>query len=440
MEDVPLYEIFSIRFLRDRMVQGQKLKLPPALRTILCTDTGRQRSWKSSLKTTYEVLDQTWTALEAEKNQTSKKQARLQQLKIPYLLHMKKMETLSSSAEVVRIEQLLLTSGIKHTPDYQKGILTTGLISLEQLVELFTQTRGIDDDHRMYILPAQRYLLIQSIFEPLIESLIFIDLAQRDAPPPQKEPTPSDESGGGGGKGTGTGTGLREQPLDKHISALEEVITQKKEEARKQEQNKPSKQLSSLFNATEFSKEDVQFYHQVKENFKKQLEEFTEFLYHQLEQIDWTETIEWEAAKKGKLETKAANKAITTDPLGIDISKKFLYERPVSHWEINTAFKQLHVMLMIDISGSTKSFKGTKGITNGLTTIIITALKLVEERIQQLLQTSNKFIDFDVVLYGDGIGFSTMDNLHYQKMNHEEKAALINKKIVYLSGGTDDAI
>jgi hypothetical protein len=95
-------------------------------------------------------------------------------------------------------------------------------------------------------------------------------------------------------------------------------------------------------------------------------------------------------------------------------------------------------MLMVDISGSTESFKGKKGMSNGLTTIMLTALKLVEDKIQALLATSEHFINFDVVLYGDEIGFSTMENALYQKMNHEEKVALINKKIATLSGGTDD--
>ncbi|MDR0607953.1 MAG: hypothetical protein LBG52_06530 [Candidatus Peribacteria bacterium] len=445
MEEIPQYKIFSTHFLRDKMVQGQKIILPPQLRQILLTDTGGQRSWKSSLQQTFQLLKQTQTEMETnlkdEKNLTPKRQARLKQLKTPYLLHMHTIEDLSQPAALRKIEQLLLTSGIKETPDYQKGMLTTGLLSLEQLVHLFTQTRGIDDDHRMYILPAQRYLLIQAIFEPIIESLIFMDLAQRDAPPPKKNNNNADKKKRGKktGEGKETGEGVFEQSLEEKIATLKKIIDEKKEKARQQEKDRPKKPLYALFNSTDFTQADVECYHQIKENFKHHIQTFTEFLYKQLEQMDWTEHLEWETAKKGKWNTPAAHKAITQDPIGLDIHKKFLYQRPSSHWEINTTFKQLHIMLMVDISGSTDSFKGTKGITNGLTTIIITALKLVEERIQQLLQTREKFINFDVVLYADGIGFSTMDNPHYQKMNHEEKAALINKKIIHLSGGTDDA-
>jgi hypothetical protein len=313
MKKKSLPSLFARHFLRDKMVKGQKLYLPPQIHDILYSDQGSQRSRKSSLQQTHHILKQAWETTKTQKNLTPKKQARLKQLEIPYMLHLQHLEMLLSHPQ--DIVDILLTSGLKVLPGYQKGLLSATTLSLDSLVSLFTQTKGIDDNHRMYILPAQRYRIIQAIFEPIVESLIFLELLQSDEPPKEKG---SGKKEKGSGEGSGDG-GVFEKPLDpsleNDIDTLKGLLEKKKAEALAREQAKTTYPLEALFNTPDLTPSDVTFYQEVKKNFMPQTVALAEFLYHQLEHIDRKEQTEIVPTKRGKFDIATANKAIANDPL-----------------------------------------------------------------------------------------------------------------------------
>jgi hypothetical protein len=63
-----------------------------------------------------------------------------------------------------------------------KDTIISWILSLEDIVELFTITKWQDFDHRLVVTPDKRYEIIWKIFEPIIVTFILMTLLDEDIP------------------------------------------------------------------------------------------------------------------------------------------------------------------------------------------------------------------------------------------------------------------
>lgn len=172
---IPDYTAISYYFLRKKMVPDQDIVLSDNLNQILFSENGRNRTWYQSLKQLKEVFDK---EVENAKNSTDPEtKKRYEKIKQAIVRQTISLNELINNRDYPKT---LLSKALKSLSQYDTSKISSWNISLEQIIDLFTASRGWDDWHILCILPDLRYQIYESIFDPIIRTLILIHCLHMD--------------------------------------------------------------------------------------------------------------------------------------------------------------------------------------------------------------------------------------------------------------------
>jgi hypothetical protein len=152
------------------MVRDQKILLPEDLENILFKQGGRKRPWKESYTQTFQLL--TREIEKAERSSDPKIQETYQKLRSA--LDRQEMKLQASAHQQDLISSVC--NEIKKSGKWDTSSMNPVTISLYDIIQLLNISKGQDHDHQLCVMPSLRYRLYEGIFEPILETLVLVDI------------------------------------------------------------------------------------------------------------------------------------------------------------------------------------------------------------------------------------------------------------------------
>ena len=465
----PLFEAFPYYFLRGYMVTDQKIKLPDVIESILFSkETWKPLPWSMSIKKLREVFK---AKIEEAKNWNNPRYAKFeknlieQMSRLNVLLSPEKVAKINTKLKVALLDPLLPWTVIRlswwrEKTKWKDQFIST-VLSLEDIVGLFTVTMGKENDHRLVVSPARRYDIISEIFEPIMTTFILMALLDKDLPKKKKKQGKGKWEGQWGGWGWWGGWGGLQEwedseewedwedwewedwELEGKIKDLKDAIDYKKkkeeEQKRKDEAKKTNRSLSDILKNHGFTEEDaknaIKSLNKITQNFKWEIVEFTEILKEELKQLELDFEKKIVLARKWKRTNyDSVVKKLWEHFDDMDISRERIYEKKKVQEALQQEFKKLVFYFMLDVSWSTMSLRGDNWMLNWTAIALAIALHNVEQDIRDLIWDPDYSIPIKFVIYSNWASLITC------KFNSfDEMLAEANYDIVCGSWWTSDA-
>lgn len=447
---------FSYFFLRGFMVKDQKIILPDQVENIIFRTNERTslNNWSRSIEIIINNMKKYFNDI--EKSDNSDFVDRCSKLKGAYLSTVYSLEEILQSKD--KIEKLLFAA-LKKTNTTNR--LSVGSLSLWQIVELFTLSSWKDIRHSLDISPHLRYEIIKSIFLPIYEWLLLMDLLTQDIKNKDDENAEWewddwewewDENtdweweleNNNIKPNWSSDWQIHESPnIDERLKILEELEDLEKEKEMQKLIKKQVDQskfgVNSILWWSDVWEVWKQILSHISSEYAKWIEELVDFFIQELLVLDKEEQIIEFSAKKWKPNIGKLINYIAKDPGFSEIDKQRFYDKKESIEKITETLKKIDITFVIDISGSVDVFKWREWMMNIVTTIMFAVFNHIESHIQNLINDPNYKIPVNFVLYWDGIPYSSM-NSKYTNSQSSIRMAEMNEKIISLTWWTNDTV
>lgn len=448
---IQLSDQLPYSLLRSAMVEDQKIILDPKIMKLFFKDNYEElmHTWKENknyrkpVKESLRSLKEEMTKYieELKESWDEKILKRIEMFEVVYNEHIQKI---NRNILAFKNSEEALFKAIQRT---KSRAVNKHNISLIDLSHFFYYSKWYWDEHRLDIMPGERYEIIESTFEIIQKWLILMDLLKSDI---------KNKKGGGKWKKekgnweewswSSNDEELHESPsLENRIKELEwmikkqqseedfkESIRSQREEAEKALQEIKEKELEAKW--IENPNLTLEIHNHIISKYSNLITSLVRHIKDQLVNIERSEDIVDYYAKKWNIDYAKIFWEISKNPTWTWIWSKELFTKKELIEKLKEEFKKMDFYILLDISWSMDIFKWKNWMLNIISTVLFNSLKQIEQVIQSEFEIYDYKIPVNFVLYWDWEVYSTLD----KDLEDQEIIMDMIDKSMRLSWWTDD--